>query len=1272
MKPMDAESLLEDLADRVHGVRQWLMALKCLRALSAALGCLALTAAVCWVLSRSLGWQVTGHCLAGVVVFCCTAGAILWTAHIHAESVTYSDAGAHIEAYKTLHRQLVTAMEYYEDRAHFPYSRGLTHHMIRRVCQRSRLQDFDRCVPRQRTWAYGLIIGLELLIVGGFLVSESLFWHDRWSQQVQAADWIQHADPAAQAQKPLAPVTEDILTEPNTLVTFEAESGLEISDTVRFVMREKEPNGLPGKAVLARDVSGVPNGETGTQTFSTQQFCETPGEYEYRFESQATTTAWSDLTVSPRPRVQAVLSQVSPPSDGEKQTSWQPVDQGRVDAVQGSDVAIKIQTDQPMSRLEVRANGEVIDTLTPDGNEALYPCQSDKRQSLTFTPINALGQAVHTPVTVDIVVAEDRPPKFELVTPGGDVPLTEPVPVPVTFRIKDDVGLARAAFYYEVKDRPAQCLEIPVPDQGQAVEFSHTLVLDQWHLVEGDTVMFYCQATDVPLDPCQPAQAAASEIYLIEIQREIQVKEPQQSNSSMFAETLMDALEYTRAIIKKTWTLSHVSEQTVDSMETGQALVKDLAHTEGVIKKNRDDDDMGFSVQDKVVLNQVIDALSEAEAFLQESRTGDAVDAEKKGYRILRDFIKESDLTPQQSPGAPTPEVPEKVKLQNTPEMPPTMSEQEAKAQLQNIQKQLQALAQQQKQLKKALAKTFKAEDDSKVKAVEQEPMSTYGLEREEQPVQDPSTSFSRQSQTEQTESQMQETSEVSQQSQGQSQSQSPGQGQSDSQGEGQSASQQRSQSSGTSQSKAQGQGQGQGQSEPSAQTQSMTQSSEGQGQGQSSQPSQAQSSAQSGEGQGQGEQGQSDSQDQGQSSSGQSQGQSAQSSQSPSSAQSGQGQSQGQSKNATSQSSPAGQGGNSESSSDPQQMSQGQGQGQGEGQSQSDSQGQGQSPPSSQSQSASQSGQGQSEGQTDSQGEAQGQGQSQSPASKSSPGGEGGNSESLSDPKDSSQGQGRGQPRQASSQQSMSPSQGQASQAMRLAMLEARQKALQSMADQIQEALERVAKAASGTEAQSGEQAAQHMQEASEAMDQVESQLDWMQQASDQVDQGRKAMSMAEMARILDRLTQADAAMDNALLNTALDKQIKQAQTLADQLMEDMQSMGQISEQDSEPLDAEAMKRRLENAERLLNSMIQAQSKVVQRQPHTQASPMMHSLTDQQETPPAEAARQMVSRLWTAMTALQRTEGRALERPGSVSHFWESENAFFERASQFEERTDQ
>ncbi|NQV32321.1 MAG: hypothetical protein HQ515_06480, partial [Phycisphaeraceae bacterium] len=432
MTPAPVESALNDLANRVRIVRQWLLTLKCLHAVSVALGCLAGAVVVCWGLFWFLKWQVAGHCLCGAVLVCCTAGAILWISHVRSRSVSYSDVGAAIETRQTLHRQLVTAMEYYQDQAHFPYSRGLTHHMIRRVSKRSHDQDFGDCVPKRQVWVYGAIIGLELMILGGFVISESVFWVHQWTRSGMAAGAGEGGGAASQDTGALTPVTTDILTEPNTLVTFEARSGLEAAESVRFVMQRKDPNGGPGTPVFSSQVSGVPDQDTGTQTFTAQQFCEAPDQYQYRFESETETTPWSDLTVSPRPRVTSMMSQVQRPNEKASETQWQPVEHGSVDVVQGSDVTLKIQTDQALSEVQVRQGGKLIETLTPEGSEAVYQCQPEKSQSLTFTPVNEQGQPVEEPFYVELEVQVDQAPHIELLVPEGDLPLTEPVPVLVT------------------------------------------------------------------------------------------------------------------------------------------------------------------------------------------------------------------------------------------------------------------------------------------------------------------------------------------------------------------------------------------------------------------------------------------------------------------------------------------------------------------------------------------------------------------------------------------------------------------------------------------------------------------------------------------------------------------------------------------------------------------------------------------------------------------------------------------------------------------------
>jgi hypothetical protein len=711
MTSLPVESILKALVRRVGRVRQWLWTVKCLQIVCVALGCLAGVVVLCWGLGAYLDWQVAGHCLCGVGLVCCSAGAVLWSVHRCSEPVTYTEAGMHIENHQKWHRQLVTAMEYYENQAQFPYSRGLTHRLIQRVFLRSRAQAFETCLPKEAMRVYGLVLFVELLILGGFLISESTFWYRQWTLPAQASGMALDANAVAQDNEVLVAVTQDILTEPNTLVTFEARSYLDPAQSVRFVMRQKDPNGAPGQEVFSSQVPDMSDPQSPGQSFKVQQFCESPGDYQYRFESPTAHTPWSDLTVSPKPQVQSVLSQVRPPLDPTETSEWQPVDHGRVDVMSGHELALKIRVDQPLSRIQVHQERKLIDTLTPQGSEAVYQYTPEQSQALTFTPINKHGQAVEEPLTIEVDVKVDQAPHIELLDPQGDVPLTQPVPVPVTFRISDDMGLASASLYYEIKNRPAKRFDMPVVDQSKEIQLSRTLTLDKWRLQEGDTVLFYCKATDVPLDPCGVGQEAVSEIYLIEIQREIKLKDPQESKSSMFAETLMDALEYTRALIKKTWTLSHVKDWGPTHTEMAQGLIKDLTHTQAVIEGNRDNEDMGFSDRDKAVLTRVVQILSQAEQALAESQAREAADAEKKAYRVLRDFVNESDLTPVQSPSAPKPPVPEKIKLQNEPNRPPAMSEQEAKTQLQTIQKQLESLVQKQQQLKKAVEKALESQD---------------------------------------------------------------------------------------------------------------------------------------------------------------------------------------------------------------------------------------------------------------------------------------------------------------------------------------------------------------------------------------------------------------------------------------------------------------------------------------------------------------------------------------------------------------------------------
>ena len=550
---------------------------------------------------------------------------------------------------------------------------------------------------------YGAIIALEVLVLIGSLGFEASFWMHR---STSLHDFSSPASVAPQNLPALERITQDILTEPNSLVTFAAGSQHNTLGPVRMIMQPIDPNGDPVANLWSCPVAGVSNPTEGTTRYSIQRFLETPQHHRYRFESATAVTAWSDLTVSARPQVQSIRAQTRQPQQTWNESTWIPIEHRRLEVVQGSQVALHLQADQSLSQIQVHQDGKLIETLTPEGCQASYECLPETSQALTFTPINEMGQAVEEPLYLELEVKTDQKPYFELREPEKDLPLATPAAVTVTFLVCDDIGLDRVALCYEVKDSPMVCLEEPITPPVKEVTLTRTLPLDQWNLEEGDTVMFYATARDTPLDPNIVRPEAYSEIYLIEIQREVQIKPSSKSTTPNAVETLMDALAYLRAIIKKTWNLSHTTPWTPLQEELLHLLTLDLTHTMEIIASHRDDEQKNYGPQDTAILYQVNATLTEALDALKTLRLTEAMESEKHGYRLLRDLLQEQDRTPDRSPSSPPSITPEKLEIPFEPNQPSAMSEQQAQQQLNTIQKQLESLIQQQRQVNSASNQT--------------------------------------------------------------------------------------------------------------------------------------------------------------------------------------------------------------------------------------------------------------------------------------------------------------------------------------------------------------------------------------------------------------------------------------------------------------------------------------------------------------------------------------------------------------------------------------
>jgi hypothetical protein len=166
----------------------------------------------------------------------------------------------------------------------------------------------------------------------------------------------------------------------------------------------------------------------------------------------------------------------------------------------------------------------------------------------------------------------------------------------------------------------------------------------------------------------------------------------------------MTVLEYTRAILKKTWPLAQTSRLTQEHRSQLDSLGTDVRYCAGRLAKLRDDPDMGFSERDKSALTEIVGCYDKAADCFAGYDAGAALVSTRETYRLLRKFIDDLHLQwiPPQSGQTVPQETPERVKLQEEPEVP-EMEKERVESRLENLQQKIDSLAHQQESLKAGL-----------------------------------------------------------------------------------------------------------------------------------------------------------------------------------------------------------------------------------------------------------------------------------------------------------------------------------------------------------------------------------------------------------------------------------------------------------------------------------------------------------------------------------------------------------------------------------------
>jgi hypothetical protein len=591
--------------------------------------------------------------------------------------VSCSVAANYIENRRSFNQQLVTAIEYYENRQDYPYSKALAEQLVLRVDKESGEFKFDSTVKKWHGYVLGAVI-LFGLVAAMFYVRDNYVYFSSYFARLTLP--LASVEPLSSTH--LKSITKDLVAEPDSEVKFSAEVKGRVPELGKLVLVELKPETTDvSQEQRLQEMQIRPLSDKGkTAQFEATKSFSQPGKFKYRFESDSAATEWHKLNISRAPGIESMAAKVAMPRRPPRRKWIQPyteqIENNTLEVVPGSSVTLSVQaTDKLKEFMATGPNGKPVARQLNGAEEFTFHFTADKNGSAKFSLVGEQGLVNDNVPDLQVIVKTDEPPKFKLVTPDGDYLATNVASVPITFEVTDDFGLNSIKMCMEIPGREPKEMLIPVEEGIRTKEFTRTIELEEYELAVGDSVLFYAEATDIDTGSEPANRISSSDVYFIEIRpyRQNWAPMPGEGESQGGASPpveLLNILEYTRAIIKKTWAIASKPEQTEQDRSRLGFINQDVRYCGEQLALIRDDSQYGFEEPHKAVLNEVIRYYQQASRHLAAYDAASAMVPEKNAYLILRKFILELELTwsPPPSSKGQQPKKPDSVKLQEKPE----------------------------------------------------------------------------------------------------------------------------------------------------------------------------------------------------------------------------------------------------------------------------------------------------------------------------------------------------------------------------------------------------------------------------------------------------------------------------------------------------------------------------------------------------------------------------------------------------------------------------
>lgn len=667
------EDKLNALVARVGKVRRWLVTLAILRIAALCLIFVSVfTGFYAW-LDHRLNFDEIARITAFILLLAGLALLLYRLTKLFLGHISCSVAANYIENKRSFNQQLVTAIEYYENKQDYPYSKALAEQLVLQVDKECVEFEFDTTVEKWQGYALGAVI-LFGLVAASFYVRDNYVYFSSYFARLTRP--LASVEPLSSTH--LESITKDIVAEPDAPVRFAAEIKGRMPELGKLVLVELKPETADdGHEQKIQEMQIRPRSEEGkTAQFEATKSFSQPGKFRYRFETDSTTTEWHELNISQAPGIESMTAKVTVPRRPPRRKWVKPyteqIQSNTLEVIPGSSVTLSVKATDKLSKIIATGpDGKTITRQLNGAEQFTFHFTADKNGSAEFSLVNEHGLANDNVPDLQVIVKIDEPPKFKLVSPDGDYLATNVASVPVKFEVTDDFGLDSVKMCLEMPGRQPKEIVVPVEEGIRSKEFNHTIELEEYELTVGDSVLFYAEATDIDTGSEPANRTSSSDVYFIEIRpyRQNWLPMPESGESSGGGAPqveLLNILEYTRAIIKKTWAIASKPELTDQDRSRLGFINQDVRYCGEQVALIRDDSQYGFKEPHKAVLNEVIRYYEQASGHLAVYEAASAMAPEKSAYRILRKFIIELELTwsPPPSSQSQQPKKPDSVKLQ--------------------------------------------------------------------------------------------------------------------------------------------------------------------------------------------------------------------------------------------------------------------------------------------------------------------------------------------------------------------------------------------------------------------------------------------------------------------------------------------------------------------------------------------------------------------------------------------------------------------------------